>query len=30
MPEELFDAIVLAAVLVVAGYLIKIAWSGRT
>jgi hypothetical protein len=28
MAGELFDVLVLAVVLVIAGYLIKIAWSG--
>jgi hypothetical protein len=29
MPRELFDAIVLAVVLVIAYYLLRIAWRGR-
>jgi hypothetical protein len=28
MPGEIFDALVLAVVLVIAGYPFKIAWSG--
>lgn len=29
MPSELFDALVLAVVLVIAYYLLRIAWRGR-